>query len=169
MRRSGGGSSLLNHLLNNWEKGKRGDENQMTIRSSTPRCNVSNLIVCPPLPRVKRRREKREESESAYLCFDFFHQSSLWPHGAPFIQPLNDKEGKAVSWGERLGQNGMLCKGREREKESERKAGRGGRERERRGGRRGRTWEHDHLFLWRKLENWLWRMREGRRRKKTPQ
>lgn len=109
--------------------------------------------------RTYGERERERERWSTYLRFYFFHQSCLWPNGTPFIQPLNAREErKAVSWGKWSRESGMLCRRRERANQE----GEG----ERRGGRRGRTWERDHLFLWWKLENWLRRMREGRRKEK---
>lgn len=107
-----------------------------------------------PLPEDERKgqgkkeeEERKRESESAYLCFDFFHQPCLRPHGAPFIQPLNEREeGKAVSQGQVIRTEwNALQRQRRRERERESKAGRGGREK--RGGRRGKRWERYHLFL----------------------
>lgn len=95
--------------------------------------------------RKKRRKERERERESAYLCFDFFHQPCLRPHGAPFIQPLNEREeGKAVSRGQVIRTEWNALQ-RQRRRERESKAGRGGREK--RGGRRGKRWERYHLFL----------------------
>ncbi len=75
-----------------------------------------------------------------------------------------EKKGKQWAGGKWSGQSGMLCRGRVRERESERERERAPAkqegEGERRGGRRGRRWERDHLFLWRKLANWLRRMKE---------
>lgn len=92
-----------------------------------------------PLPEDERKgqgkkeeEERKRERESAYLCFDFFHQPCLRPHGAPFIQPLNEREEeKAVSQGQVIRTEWNALQ-RQRRREREREQSRKGREREER-------------------------------------
>lgn len=108
--------------------------------------------------RKKRRKERERErvptsalTSSTSLACD--HTALL-----SYSHWTREKKGKQWARGKWSGQSGMLCRGREGERERESKAGRGGREK--RGGRRGKRWERYHLFLWRKLATWLRRMRE---------
>lgn len=123
------------------------------------------LSLNPPLPEDEKNRwkERSEKEMSAYLFSDFLHQSGVWPHGAPFMQPLSDRgEGRAVSRGQviRTEWNAL-----QRQRGSLSKAGRGGIE--------GRRWRGGGSTITcsssgkkttkKKLSTWLRRIR-GRRK-----
>lgn len=68
---------------------------------------------------------------STYLCFNFIHQPCLCPHGAPFMQPLNNREEGKSGEPEANDQDEVerfAAAKRERESAILSKAGRGGKE-----------------------------------------